>query len=160
MMRSQTSSSDAPDQSRVRMELEREKAIREKEEKKAKEEAFKPFSGKASGKTGQGPISEHFNAKFNSIDAEFKKMFVNETAIYYFLKEEGEANLKLLQKNTKPEEQNSVYEGKIQLYTDLIKFYGNVIEASKLQHTTLFENISNIKRIVLMNLTGCAWWWN
>ena len=156
MMRSQTSSSDAPDQSRVRMELEREKAIREKEEKKAKEEAFKPFSGKASGKTGQGPISDHFNAKFDSIYAEFKKMFVNETAIYYFLKEEGEANLKLLQKNTKPEEQNSVYEGKIQLYTDLIKFYGNVIEASKLQHTTLFENISNIKRIVLMNLTGSS----
>ena len=156
MMRSQTSSSDAPDQSRVRMEEEMARENRVKEEKKAKEEASKPFIRSRPNPMGMGVISEHFNAKFNSIDAEFKKMFVNETAIYYFLKEEGEANLKLLQKNTKPEEQNSVYEGKIQLYTDLIKFYGNVIEASKLQHTTLFENISNIKRIVLLNLTGSS----
>ena len=142
--------------SREQMEEEMAREIREKEKKQAKEKEFKPFIRTTPNPMGMGPISDHFNAKFNSIDAEFKKMFVNETATYYFLKEEGEANLKLLQKNTKPEEQNSVYEGKIQLYTDLIKFYGNVIEASKLQHTTLFENISNIKIIVLMNLTGSS----
>jgi len=105
-------------------------------------------------KTGHGIMYDHFNAKFDSINAEFKKAFVNESAVYHFLKEESEASLKLLQKITKQTEQHSVYEGKIQLYTDLIKFYGNVIDASNLQHSTLFDNISNIKRLFLNKLTS------
>uniref|UniRef100_A0A6C0LXM9 Helicase ATP-binding domain-containing protein n=1 Tax=viral metagenome TaxID=1070528 RepID=A0A6C0LXM9_9ZZZZ len=159
-VRQAESASYVPDPLTKQRDNDRYNRIREEDEKKAEEEkkkaeerALKPFSGTAN-RAGEGPIFEHFNVKFDSINAEFKKAFVNESALYHFLKEESEANLKLLQKITKPAEQNSVFEGKIQLYTDLIKFYGNVIDASKLQHSTLFENISNIKRLFLNKLTS------